>query len=477
MRAPTFAIWAVAAALGVAQQPSADEVMARVSGSAEQGLARSTRELNSLRERVENEKIPLSKDLTAAEQRVTALRREHDRVMRTLDTGNLDIPMLKGEIKARQDELGYVVNLLDEYARTFDTKVHPSELQVLGKEIAKAKQAVEDKDLSLEAKLDRQVEFVDFSAKRLLDAIGGMSFQGVAVDPAGIVSEGKYAILGPVALFKSQSGTAGVVVPQTGSANPLVRPLEGKLQEGIAPLVDGGEGTLPLDPSRGSALRDLVQKTNLLHIFEKGGPIMWPLLFASVLALGVVLERIFFLMVVKKRRDPRRLGTLLAALENGQADEAVRLGKPSKDFVVRAITYALTHKEQSLSHALLWAQSQELKKFRRGVPVLDTVITLAPLLGLLGTVTGMMGSFSLIGGELSAPGAITGGIAEALIATAFGLGIAITALIPFNILNARAEDAEHELEQAATQVELLVQPQKDSMNWAPQRQITALRMT
>jgi len=74
-------------------------------------------------------------------------------------------------------------------------------------------------------------------------------------------------------------------------------------------------------------------------------------------------------------------------------------------------------------------------------------------------VTGMMGSFSLIGGELSAPGAITGGIAEALIATAFGLGIAITSLLPFNFLNARTEDARHELESAATQLELMVHPQ------------------
>jgi biopolymer transport protein ExbB len=165
---------------------------------------------------------------------------------------------------------------------------------------------------------------------------------------------------------------------------------------------------------------------------------------------------------------------LLSALENGDAAGAVRIGDGCKDFVVRALTYALGHKEQSLSHALLYAQAQELKRFRRGIPVLDTVITLAPLLGLLGTVTGMMGSFSLLGEELGAPGAITGGIAEALIATAFGLGIAITALIPFNILNARTDEARHELESAAQQVELVVQPRKDQMTWAPQRQITAL---
>ena len=88
----------------------------------------------------------------------------------------------------------------------------------------------------------------------------------------------------------------------------------------------------------------------------------------------------------------------------------------------------------------------------------------APLLGLLGTVTGMMGSFSLIGGELSAPGAITGGIAEALIATAFGLGIAITALIPFNLLNTKMEEARLEIELAATQLELMMHPQESAVD-------------
>jgi biopolymer transport protein ExbB len=87
--------------------------------------------------------------------------------------------------------------------------------------------------------------------------------------------------------------------------------------------------------------------------------------------------------------------------------------------------------------------------------VLDTIITLAPLLGLLGTVTGLIRSFGLLGAqELEAPAAITGGIAEALIATAFGLGIAIVALIPFNYLNARLEETRRQMEDAATHLEL-----------------------
>jgi biopolymer transport protein ExbB len=102
------------------------------------------------------------------------------------------------------------------------------------------------------------------------------------------------------------------------------------------------------------------------------------------------------------------------------------------------------------------AANKELKRFGRGLPVLDTCITVAPLLGLLGTVTGMMHSFSLIGGDLGAPGAITGGIAEALIATAFGLVIAIVALVPFNYLNARLDEARHQIEGAATRMELLM---------------------
>lgn len=193
----------------------------------------------------------------------------------------------------------------------------------------------------------------------------------------------------------------------------------------------------------------------MIEIFHKGGPIMWPLLIVSVVALTVVIERLVFIALEKKNRNPALVGDILTKVENGHVDEAARLGEGSKDFVARALTYALTHREKSFSEAMLRSANWELKRFNRGLTLLDTAITLAPLLGLLGTVVGMIGSFNMLGGsELGAPAAITGGIAEALIATAFGLGIAITALLPFNYLNAREEEARLEIQDAASHVEL-----------------------
>lgn len=201
-----------------------------------------------------------------------------------------------------------------------------------------------------------------------------------------------------------------------------------------------------------------LEKSSLISIFHKGGPIMWPLLCASILALGAVIDRLFFLLNQRRTRDRKALRKFLEAVRQGDLESAHRIGGKTKYFVIRVLDYALRYKEKSISSALLFAKERELKRFRWGIPILDTVITLAPLLGLLGTVTGMMGSFSLIGGELSAPGAITGGIAEALIATAFGLGIAITSLLPFNFLNTKMEEARLEIESAATQLQLLLHP-------------------
>ena len=185
---------------------------------------------------------------------------------------------------------------------------------------------------------------------------------------------------------------------------------------------------------------------------------MWPLLLTSVISLSVVLERLFFIASMKLSRQPNRVEVLFSAVERDEMDEAIEIGKKSHDFVVRVLTYALEHRDKSYSNALLKAAGQELSRFTQRLYILDTVITLAPLLGLLATVTGMIHAFGLLGNkELSAPTVITGGIAEALIGTAFGLGIAIIALIPFNFLNSKTEEARHDIEDGSTQLELICQ--------------------
>jgi biopolymer transport protein ExbB len=191
----------------------------------------------------------------------------------------------------------------------------------------------------------------------------------------------------------------------------------------------------------------------------EGGPVMWPILICALVAVAVVGERAFWWMRESTRRDPKKLEQILAALENKDTAAASNIAAGSEDPVVRVIRHGLAHvghSHGSLLGALQLAAGVELKRAGRFLTVMDTLVTLAPLLGLLGTVTGLMGAFLHIGSaELSVTG-VTGGIGQALIATACGLGIAIFSLIPFNYFTAKVAQLQFDLETAATNVEVMV---------------------
>ncbi len=124
------------------------------------------------------------------------------------------------------------------------------------------------------------------------------------------------------------------------------------------------------------------------------------------------------------------------------------------------IYHGLNHVHSSLQGAMQMAAGIELERAGRFLAVLDTIITLAPLLGLLGTVTGIMHSFKFVGNEELAAVKVSGGIAEALIATAAGLAIAMFCLIPFNYFQRRIERLRFELETQATNVEVMLEKAK-----------------
>ncbi|AOS46336.1 colicin uptake protein TolQ [Lacunisphaera limnophila] len=196
-----------------------------------------------------------------------------------------------------------------------------------------------------------------------------------------------------------------------------------------------------------------------MELFKHGGPIMWPILLVSFLLITVAVERVIFIFRENGRRDTPLVDKMLERVESGDVSGAVEMGKKSQDFVARILVYALTHKEHSLGNAFTRAANQEMQRFSQGLPTLDTCITAAPLLGLLGTVTGMMATFGALGASgdvATGASAIMGGIGEALIATAMGLAIAITGLLPFNYLNARLEEARHEVEDASNSLEIII---------------------
>ncbi len=193
-----------------------------------------------------------------------------------------------------------------------------------------------------------------------------------------------------------------------------------------------------------------------VEFFVKGGPVMWPILASALVAIAVVGERSFWWFRESRRRNPRQLEEVLAKLENAGPAAAAKAAEGSEDPVVRMIGRGLGHSSAAMVGALQLAAGIELERAGRFLTVMDTLVTLAPLLGLLGTVTGLMRAFLKIGSNELAVAAVTGGIGEALIATACGLGIAIVALIPYNYFSGRVVRLQYELETAATNVEVMV---------------------
>ena len=183
---------------------------------------------------------------------------------------------------------------------------------------------------------------------------------------------------------------------------------------------------------------------------------MWPILICAVVAVAVVGERSFWWWRESRRRDPKTMEQLLAALENRDVSAAARVSENSEDPIIRMVNRGLNHAHTSMQGALQLAAGIELERAGRFLVVMDTLVTLAPLLGLLGTVTGLMRAFLSVGSAELSVKAVTGGIGEALIATACGLGIAIFSLIPFNFFNGKVARLQFELETAATNVEVMV---------------------
>ncbi|EFI35429.1 MotA/TolQ/ExbB proton channel [Desulfonatronospira thiodismutans ASO3-1] len=196
--------------------------------------------------------------------------------------------------------------------------------------------------------------------------------------------------------------------------------------------------------------------------FVSGGPVMYPLLACSIIALTVTIERVIFWTLVHVRRDPALVDEVLDLYRLEDWESIKQKVSGSRDFVIRVLVSGILHRDFSMGKAMESAAGEEIKRMQRFNGVLDTMITVAPLLGILGTVIGIIHSFDILGqtGGIEEPREVTAGIAQALITTATGLVIAILALFPFKFFSSRVEDAAAIMERYATSLEIVHEKQQ-----------------
>ena len=194
----------------------------------------------------------------------------------------------------------------------------------------------------------------------------------------------------------------------------------------------------------------------MYDFFISGGPIMYPLLACSIVVLTIIIERALFWVSIRARHNRPLVEEVLEICRRGDWEAVRQKTAGSRDYVIRMLVSGIVHREFSMTKAMEVAAMEEIKKMRRGMGVLDTMITVAPLLGILGTVLGIILSFDMLGASgIDNPRAVTGGIAQALITTATGLSIAILAVVPFNYFNIKVEQAARNMEQYATSLEIV----------------------
>jgi biopolymer transport protein ExbB len=176
----------------------------------------------------------------------------------------------------------------------------------------------------------------------------------------------------------------------------------------------------------------------MLEIMEKGGIIMWIILALSIIAAVLIIERLIYFRKIRVD-EGKMISRLKSTLQKGHFDEAMSICENNPSPITNLMKVGIEHRGYSsdtIKGAILDAANLEIPRMEKHLPALGTITHIAPLLGLLGTVTGNISAFGVLGkfGAVGDPGLLAKGIAEALLTTAAGLIVAIPAIIFYNYL-------------------------------------------
>ena len=420
----------------------ADGAQGRLDGAL-QDLARVQKEIG-------DEKIPLSREMNMAEEAVMAKGKELEKRERDQANQMVDLGALKNQVKGRKEQFEYLEGLLNEFSTAIESRLHAAEVSRYGDRLRAARAMGENEELAPVDSLAQQAAMIGLALARVDGLLGGEVFEGSAI-ANGVKSKGKFALFGPVAVFAADSAdVAGTASGQMNTPEVTISTPPAGMASGIRAIVQAGAGALPLDASMGDADKIAATEESFTEHAAKGGPTMVPILALGVLAVLIGIYKWFQIGFIRLAR-PRDIQIIVDRVNERNDAKAIehaeRIKGPVGDMLRTAIEHA-NEKKEYIEEVLYEKMLKVRPRLESFLPVVAIAAATAPLLGLLGTVTGMINTFKVISvfgtGD---PKTLSGGISEALVTTEFGLIVAIPSLLIHAVISRKAKGVMGAMEQ------------------------------
>ncbi len=435
------------------QLASQGQTVDSVLSGANDDLQKASVELSAVRKEIENERLPLARKVTELEQQLINRRADLAKAQRFQENQLVELNALKADAKRQADEVKYIDSLVTEYSRAFRSRINFIEEPRYKAMLEEVDNVAAKSDMVAKEKFSRRSVLFTTALQRAEAAQGGETFESKALDKRGLVQSGKVVVFGPVAMFASSSGNAaGLLQQELNKADPTIAQMDQPLMDASRTLVTSGSGQIVFDPTLGNAFKLSAMHTSLYDKLAEGGLVMIPLLGLGLASL--ILSLIKWLQFSRVRLATESdLQTVLKHIETRKPDLALNHAKSIPGIAGDLLATAVQHvdeKKEYIEEILYEKMLGARTRLERGLPFLALTATTGPLLGLLGTVTGMIATFKLISSFGSGdPKMLASGISEALMATATGMGVAIPALLLHAFLSRKAKSILGSMEQTA----------------------------
>ncbi len=412
---------------------------------AETDLRLATEQLRQLKSEIIKKETPLIRRVEQLDDRAIALGKELNSSLAGEKAIAGEQRKLDNELASRRGEFDYTLSSLRSYGRNLKNRIHSAEKQTYGKLAgeAEAKATAAGDDLVQEVR--ERLAVLGIGARRIREISGGHQFSGSAVAAGNVVKEGDFTTFGPLGYFLSKDGgTVGLTnfTPDSLDFPGIISMNDEQGGGAIADLIKTGSAQVPVDATMGKALQVARTKKSLKDYLKGGGVVGYGILGLGALAMLIALYKLLEITRFPLPSRKRINLVLDDLLENrsGEAEEKAGQIKGLGGQMVQAGVQYFYDKRRILEDALLEKLGAIQPRLERFLPFLALVAAAAPMMGLLGTVLGIMKTFAM----MSAVGtgdsrAFSAGISEALITTAMGLIVAIPVIIIHGMLKSLAK--------------------------------------